>query len=78
MQHFKTYEFVYEFMYMKNIVKSYLKSSVPRFQMRIGRPGSPSQWVSATQAAGRAEVRRSFIITTVREESQVTPQGRHR
>ena len=43
MQHFKTYEFVYEFMYMKNIVKSYLKSSVPRFQMRIGRPGSPSQ-----------------------------------
>ena len=26
----------------------------------------------------RAEVRRSFITTTVREESQVTPQGRHR
>ena len=25
----------------------------------------------------RAEVRRSFITTTVREESQVTPQGRH-
>ena len=24
------------------------------------------------------EVRRSFIITTVRDESQVTPQGRHR
>ena len=26
----------------------------------------------------RAEVRRSFITTTAREESQVTPQGRHR
>ena len=26
----------------------------------------------------RAEVRRSFIPTTVRDESQVTPQGRHR
>ena len=28
-----TYEFIFEFMYMKNIVKSYLKSCVPRFQM---------------------------------------------
>ena len=28
--------------------------------------------------APRAEVRRSFITTTVRDESQVTPQGRHR
>ena len=26
----------------------------------------------------RAQVRRSFIITTVRDESQVTPQGPHR
>ena len=26
----------------------------------------------------RAEVRRSFNTTTVRDESQVTPQGRHR
>ena len=26
----------------------------------------------------RAEVRRSFITTTDRDESQVTPQGRHR
>ena len=26
----------------------------------------------------RAEVRRSFITKTVRDESQVTPQGRHR
>ena len=28
-----TYEFITEFMYMKNIVKSYLKLCVPRFQM---------------------------------------------
>ena len=35
MQHFMTYEFIYEFMYMKNIVKSYLNSCVPRFQMKI-------------------------------------------
>ena len=27
-----TSEFIYEFMYMKNIVKSYLKLCVPRFQ----------------------------------------------
>ena len=33
MRHFKTYEFIYKFMYMKNIVKSYLKSCVSRFQM---------------------------------------------
>ena len=33
MWHFMTYEFIYEFMYMKNIVKSYLNSGVPRFQM---------------------------------------------
>ena len=26
----------------------------------------------------KAEVRRSFITTAVRDESQVTPQGRHR
>ena len=30
------------------------------------------------QGVTRAEVRSSFITTTVREESQVTPQGRHR
>ena len=28
-----TYEFIYEFMYLKNIVKSYLKSCIPSFQM---------------------------------------------
>ena len=30
-----TYEFIYnlKFMYMKNIMKSYLKSCVPKFQM---------------------------------------------
>ena len=33
-------------------------------------------WLVA--AKYRAEVRRSFITTTVRDESQVTPQGRHR
>ena len=30
-----TYEFRYAFMYMKNTVKSYMKSGVPRFQMRV-------------------------------------------
>ena len=35
MQHFMTYEFIYEFMYMKNIVKSYLNSGVSRFQMSV-------------------------------------------
>ena len=30
---YPTFHDLYEFMYMKNIVKSYLKSYVPRFQM---------------------------------------------
>ena len=30
-----TYEYIYEFTYMKNIMKSYLKSCVPRFHMII-------------------------------------------
>ena len=30
-----TYEFIYEFMYMKKIVKSYLNSGVSRFQMYV-------------------------------------------
>ena len=34
MRHFVTNEFIYKFMYMKNIVISYLKSCVWRFQMR--------------------------------------------
>ena len=37
---FLTYEFRYEFMYMKNIVKSYMKSGVPRFQMMPVNTGS--------------------------------------
>ena len=35
MQHFMTCEFIYEFMYMKNIEKSYLNSGVSRFQMYL-------------------------------------------
>ena len=35
MLHAMTYEFKYELMYMKNIVKSYLKSWVPRLQMSL-------------------------------------------
>ena len=31
-----TYEFKYEFIYRKNIVKSYLKTWVPTFQMYKG------------------------------------------
>ena len=33
---------------------------------------------SASAVTNRAEVRSSFIATTVRDESQVTPQGHHR
>ena len=35
-------------------------------------------FLSQPMQISRAEVRRSFITTTVRDESQVTPQGRHR
>ena len=38
----------------------------------VFQPGHPSR------PGIRAEVRRSFITTNVRDESQVTPQGRHR
>ena len=37
MLHFMTYEFKYKFIYMNNIVKSYMKSGVSRFQMPVGR-----------------------------------------
>ena len=45
---FLTYEFRYEFMYMTNIVKSYLEACVPRFQMpshfvTVGLPMSRSR-----------------------------------
>ena len=36
------------------------------------------RWSSGGWVVVRAKVRRSFITTTVREESQVTQQGRHR
>ena len=35
MLHFMTYEFRHEFMYMINIVKSYMKSWVPRFKIMM-------------------------------------------
>ena len=35
-------------------------------------------WNCTCGLVDRAEVRRSFITTTVRDKSQVTPQGRHR
>ena len=38
----------------------------------------PPSNIAGYNLAHRAEVRRSFITTTVRDESQVTPQGRHR
>ena len=40
-------------------------------------PQGPSYVLGATTNS-RAEVRRSFITTTVLDESQVTPQGRHK
>ena len=41
---------------------------------------APAVWLRSRSPRPnhRAEVRRSFITTTVRDESQVTPQGRHR
>ena len=53
MWHFMTYEFIYEFMYMKNIVKSYLNSGVSRFQMGQGgqRTFAAVLWDPGTAAA---------------------------
>ena len=39
---------------------------------------TPTRAPAEPLRAHGAEVRRSFIATTVREESQVAPQGRHR
>ena len=38
----------------------------------------PAKSLCPLLESDRAEVRRSFITTTVRDKSQVTPQGRHR
>ena len=52
MLHSMTYEFKYEFMYMKNIVKSYLKSGVTKFP-------DAAAWRQAVAARpGRATLRR--------------------
>ena len=62
-----------------------LKSSRARYNFQTGlinvlegdRNAKAAAWqCSAMQIS--AEVRRSFFTTTVQEESQVTPQGRHR
>ena len=50
-------------------------SVVIRTALQAWSTGDQSVWRSV---CCRAEVRRSFITTTVRDESQVTPQGRHR
>ena len=51
----------------------------PRGLVDHGLPDGPSDIFPASHDDGvcRAEVRRSFITTTVRLESQVTPQGCH-
>ena len=54
MRHFMTYEFIYEFMYMKNIVKSYLNSCAPRFQMAWPRQDLPLSQLEAVQRVRRA------------------------
>ena len=46
-----TYEFIYEFMDMENIVKSYLKSCVPRFQMELSIEGSHRERLVFTVAS---------------------------
>ena len=65
MLHFITYEFIWEFIYMKNTMKSYLISCVPRFQMHnlypwlsSFKPESPAQALAAAGPPGRRRRRR--------------------
>ena len=51
MSRFTTYKFRYKFMYMKNIVKLYLKSWVPRFQMLAAAVGRIA--CAATERGGK-------------------------
>ena len=60
-----TYEFIYEFMYMKNIVKSYLNSCVPRFQMMTVKEQHPrSHHKGATSMQTHLAVRVGFTLST--------------
>ena len=53
-----TYEFIwFEFMYMKNFMKSYLKSWVPRFQMNLLEP--QCQWAWALYLMNHVTLARS-------------------
>ena len=47
--------------------------------MGVKDPVENREYVARHRAVmkARAQVRRSFVTTTVRDESQVTPQGRH-
>ena len=54
MWHFITYEFIYEFMYVKNIVKSYLNLGVSRFQMSAARRSPPPYQAPCRGCPGRA------------------------
>ena len=63
MRHFMTYEFIYEFMYMKNIVKSYLNSCVPRFQMQA--PGTLKPLKQVNNPTKTAPVSWSGLVTVL-------------
>ena len=77
-----------EFMYMKNIVKSYLESYVPRFQIWLGLSfpevgcGSSGRlgyvhlcYITNNAAYIKTEVHHSFITTTVWEQC---PRSHHK
>ena len=56
----------------------YSESRSPQSESYPHRRPHPAPLASPATDASSTEVRRSFITTTVRDESQVTPQGRHR
>ena len=58
----------------REIIYEFRRSRRRGTKVQDGRPINSKTTIMDT----RAEVRRSFITTTVREESQVIPQGRHR
>ena len=57
-----TYEFIYEFMYMKNIVKSYLNLCVPRIQME-GKTGRRQQSVPVTCTVDSDSTVSRYLVT---------------
>ena len=63
MLHFVTYKFSYEFVYVKNIVKSCTKSGAPRFQMPQRAARKIIYEIRVTKVSDAARAARAAQVT---------------